>query len=33
MGSCSNRGLTKVEKIAEHVKNIIDTKDTFSFDW
>lgn len=30
MGSCSNRTLTKSEKLMEHAKKITETRDVFS---
>ena len=33
MGSCSNRGETKEEKISRFAKEISESKDTSSFEW
>ncbi|MFA5759753.1 MAG: hypothetical protein WC942_10415 [Clostridia bacterium] len=33
MGSCSNRGLTKEEKLAGYAKQVFSCKDTTAFEW
>ena len=33
MGSCSNRGETREERLGRFAKNISSTRDTSSFEW